>query len=191
MHICILGYLSFLRYWTWFFSPSNPIFCSFGDLYLIIFCLCFSKSSSTLWQWEEIIMLLFPLFFSLSYRCLRSWYWATLLKIMDKKGLDSAQIIWLWTQDHIVCPSWNLVLLGMEKHWTPLRSRMPYFISSLLPTRVALSCMCHRGSGSLEVSISLATSPSFWKGVLSFLGLRCWSTIGLKPLLCILFSSGF
>ena len=125
-------------------------------------------------------MLRFPFYFPLSCHCLWFWYWAMLLKVMDKKGVDSAQIVWHWIPDHTVYLSWSLAQSGMGKHWTPLPSRMPYFISNLLLIRVALSFMCHQGSGLLEVSISRATSHSSWKEVLSFLGLRYWSTLSLK-----------
>lgn len=99
-------------------------------------------------------------------------------KLMEKRAMDSVTISWHWTQDHIVYPSWNLVLLEMAKLWIPLLFKMPFSILSPLLTRVAPSFMCHREDGLPEVSILPAISLYSWKKVLSFLDLRYFFFFG-------------
>ena len=116
----------------------------------------------------------FPFFFFFPpcrWRCSCYWHWAMLSKLMVKR-MDCVIISWHWNQDPIVWPYPSLVLWEMVKHWIPLPSRMPFFISSPLLIREVLSFMCLREGGLQEASTLPATLRSSWKKVLSFLDLR-------------------
>lgn len=111
------------------------------------------------------------------------WRWAMPSKSVERKLVGNAITLSRhYNQDHTVCPSWNLARLEMGNHWTPLPSKMQFFISSPSLIRGARSFTCHLGGGSLEVSISRATSPSSWRKVPSFLDLRYCFLVGKKLL---------